>query len=187
MHWRMAGALFGAVTVLAGALVPMSVLAAEPGAATSTVHMPPLPPPCVYLIVHDLGVSGQLRSALDGAGISATTATANLRGSVCHPRESIMPAGHPNGRELLNIEVPTDGAADNEAVGNLAVPVIDALEPLMQSDIMASRQWIEVNITLRGPTQAITLSSSWGRLLAARQQGLTGAALVKASPPAFII
>lgn len=177
-RWTLAISLAGAVTVALIALVPSDVLAAEPGTAGRDLR---LPPPCIPRSEDEplTVLTVRLRNALDEAALAPSVVEARSRGTACVGLNGV-PA-RVRHASVVDVRVPSDASADLDALGTTTAAVADAFKTVLSSptsDSTLGPHGPTITLTLESPATGVRLVTSWTRLLAARDQGLTGAALL---------
>ena len=175
MRQMLAVSLAGIVAV-ATAIVPSAGSAAAaglPGGAERTRSACfSLPPEPLTALTTDL------KAALDGAGLAVTDVTATSNVHECHPRPQDGPPMRTSSTGIV-VRTPAAGPVDRDALGVRIAEVVDAIRPVLAAPGASSPTTI-VSVSMVAPEGNLDHKASWHRLVAARDQGLTGAALVDA-------
>lgn len=117
-----------------------------------------------------------LQAALDGAGLAVTDVTATSNVHECHPRPQDGPPMRSRSTGIV-VRTPAAGPVDRDALGVRIAEVVDAIRPVLAAPGAASPMTI-VTVSMVAPEGNLDHKANWHRLVAARDQGLTGAALV---------
>jgi hypothetical protein len=132
-------------------------------------------------------LAAQLQAALEGAGIAGATVSAEAAGERCYNEETGEVRG-PGITNRVHARVPVDDVSDAEALGTLAatmadvaIPVlVDAADDIVTSDLTTASRPADVSVSFVSPDERRDFKTRLPDLQAAREQGLTGAALIEA-------
>jgi hypothetical protein len=167
---KLARALAGVAAVFALTVAPGAAFAAEVAATvTSEVRTTPQGPPSRCTLWTETNpltsLGSRLATALVEAGLPAEDVRVSVRGAQCitNPDNGTLEFRPHYG--IVTISLLTDGAANEEAIGNLSGPLVDAIQLEMstaRSDAALGPGDPDVEVTVRsasGQAKAFVLAT----------------------------